>query len=140
MNPLAKKKERTLARDYLRKHPDCSYEQLIKELGITSLSKPYFFNIRGQMRRNGAIPDVTPKREGQKETGKPVGKAEAVPNLNGVKVEILHTMDASGLTPELREHWKSTVLPVLNALVSGGGVMLAFLADPPTMEIRRQVN
>jgi hypothetical protein len=42
--------------------------------------------------------------------------------------------------PEFREHWKTVVLPVLNALVPGGNMMLAFLTDPPTMEIRRQVK
>lgn len=141
MNPLAKKKERALARDYLRKHPDCSYEQLIKELGITSLSKPYFFNIRGQMRRSGVIPGVAPGREGRKDTGKIVAKTEGtVPMLNGVTVEILHTMEWSGLSDELREHWKTSVLPILNALIPGGKVTLAFLSDPPTMEIRRAVG
>lgn len=142
MNPLAKKKERNLARDYLRKHPGCTYEQLIKEVGITSLSKPYFFNIRGQMRRSGVIPDVTPKRDGQKKVEKRVAKSvETEPKMNSVRVEILHTINSTGLTPELREHWKTVVLPVLRGLLpSGKEISLAFLTDPPTLEIRRVVG
>ena len=141
MNPLTKKKERAQARDYLRSHPGCTYEQLVKKLGITSLSKPYFFNIRGLLRKSGAIPTVTAKVQEVKSDGeKSIAKYGSVPKTNGVQVEILHSIDATGLTPELRVHWKTTVLPVLNALVPGGKVTLAFLSDPPTLEIRRAVG
>ena len=118
MNPLAKKKERTLAREYLRKRPDCTYEELIKDLGITSLSKPYFFNLRGILRRSGAIPVGNGSKRGRKkdaDTGLEKSKAEK-PTFAGTQVEILHTIDASKVTSELREHWKTTVLPVLQSV------------------------
>ncbi len=143
MNPLVKKKEKAVARDYLRKNPNCTYEQLIQDLGITSLSKPYFFNIRTALRKSGEIPGGPgSKKERQIKDKKVVenprnGKAA----LSGTKVEILHSMDASMLTPELREHWKSTVLPVLKTLVAAGETInLVFLSDPVTLEIRRVVS
>jgi len=140
MNPLAKKKERTQAREYLRKHPDCTYEKLIKDLGITSLTKPYFFNIRGALRKSGEIPTISPK-EGQGGESTLETPKTAKNMSDGITMEILHTMDAQGLTAELREHWKAVVLPVLKSLLPNGqGVTLAFLSDPSAVEIRRTID
>ena len=64
-----------------------------------------------------------------------------VPVLMGTKLEILHSMDASKLTPELRELWKEQFLPLLRKLIPGGqDIELAFLADPPLMEIRKPIS
>lgn len=140
MTPLEKKKEKVAVRDYLRKHPDTGYEKLVAVLGVQSLSKPYFFNIRGALRKSGAIPGGNGlKREGRKVGGKRLEKPlDGKPTLMGTRIEILHTMDATRVTPELRQHWKDFVLPVLKELVPGGeGIRLVFLSDPPMMEIRK---
>ena len=54
------------------------------------------------------------------------------------KVEILMALPAGHFSPELRSAFKSEFLPVLKALVpNGAGISLAFVEDPPTLEIRR---
>ena len=143
MNPLAKKKERTLAREYLRKRPDCTYEELIKDLGITSLSKPYFFNLRGILRKSGVIPVGNGSKRGRKkDTGKGQEKpVNGKPVLVGTHIEIMETVDAAGMTQEIKDHWKSGVLPLLQRLLPNGkGVTLVFLSDPPSIEVRRAVS
>ena len=56
-------------------------------------------------------------------------------------MEILETIDAGGFSEEVREHYKSHVLPLLRKLVPGGeGLQLVFLTDPPTLELRRGVS
>jgi hypothetical protein len=140
MNPLAKRKETARAKQYLLDNPYCAYEQLIKALGIQSLSKPYFFNIRGTLRRQGKIPTLaSPKNESAGK--KPTGTRAGGNILKSRKFEIIHSMDASALTLELRAFWKSNVLPLLQKHIPGGqNIQFAFLADPPLLEIRKEIS
>lgn len=63
------------------------------------------------------------------------------PALAVTKIEILETINAGGFSEELRTHWKTVVLPLLKGLLPGGkNVTLAFLSDPPVLEIRRPVS
>jgi hypothetical protein len=142
MTPLEKKKEKVAVRDYLRKYPDCSYEKLVAAVGAESLSKPVFYNIRGALRKSGAIPGGTASKSGRNRAGATPSKMAPVssPASSGTRIEILHTLTV-GLSAEMREHWKSTVLPVLKSLVpDGDGISLAFLSEPETMEIRRALR
>jgi hypothetical protein len=54
------------------------------------------------------------------------------------RFEILETLDASRLSEELKEHYKSHFLPLIQRLVPDGKkIQMVFLADPPAIELRR---
>jgi len=140
MNPLAKRKETARAKQYILDNPNCTYEQLIKALNIQSLSKPYFFNIRGTLRKQGKIPTLG-KSKNESVSNKPIGTRDSGYIWGLRKFEIIHSMDASALTPELREFWKSNVLPLLQKHIPGGqNIQFAFLEDPPLLEIRKEIS
>ena len=56
-------------------------------------------------------------------------------------VEILDTVDISSFSPEIRNHYSTHVLPMLKRLIPDGpAIHFAFLADPPSIEIRKMVT
>jgi hypothetical protein len=58
-----------------------------------------------------------------------------------MKVEILYSVNTSGLSDELRVHYKSHVLPLLKRLMPDGPLLhFAFLAEPSCIEIRRMAG
>lgn len=146
LKKIEKKKLNEKAKQYIKQHPSCSYDELVKSLDFTELSKPHFFSMKTQLRKKGLIPEESRSRRGRKpgEKRAPVGPREIkviTPASNSKTVEILETIDAGGFSEEVREHYKSHVLPLLRRLVPGGeSLQLAFLSDPPTIELRRGVR
>ncbi len=140
MNPISKRDRNARAKQYIIDHPNCSFEELVRDLGNKNLSKSYFFNMRGTLRKQGRISGFG-KVDGQSVgAGKPnsILKEEKPAST---KIEILHSVDASGLTQELRDHWKSHVLALLQRLIPGDKPLrIVFLADPPILELRREIQ
>jgi hypothetical protein len=57
------------------------------------------------------------------------------------RFEILELVDISSFSSELKDHYRSHVLPMLKRLLpDGAAISFAFLSDPPTLEIRRMVG
>lgn len=55
-----------------------------------------------------------------------------------VRFEILETLDAREYSPELIEHYKSHVVPLLRKMIPGGqGIQMVILSDPPQLEFRK---
>ena len=58
-----------------------------------------------------------------------------------MKVQILETVDISNFSEEIKEHYRSHLLPMLKRLLPDGPTMhFAFLSDPPCIEIRKLVG
>ncbi|MDB5049787.1 MAG: hypothetical protein JWO30_2858 [Fibrobacteres bacterium] len=142
LKKFEKKKLNEKAKQYIKEHPGCTYEELVKSLDFKELSKPHFFSMKTQLRKKGVIPEESRTRRGRKAGEKKphVGPREihvisAVPTKT---VEILESIDATGFSEEVREHYKSHVLPLLQRLMSQGEkLQMVFLSDPPTIELRR---
>lgn len=146
LKKIEKKKLNEKAKQYIKENPSCSYDELVKALDFRELSKPHFFSMKTQLRKKGLISEESRTRRGRKpgeKSLKPVqreAKPAAAPSATKT-VEILETIDAGGFSEEVREHYKSHVLPLLRKLVPGGETLqLVFLSDPPTMELRRGVT
>lgn len=147
LKKIEKKKLNEKAKQYIKEHPACSYDELVKALEFQELSKPHFFSMKTQLRKKGLISEESRTRRGRKPGEKrqaaPVKVARpatASPSTTKT-VEILETIDAGDFSDEVRDHYKSHVLPLLRRLVPGGETLqLVFLSDPPTMELRRGVS
>jgi len=56
------------------------------------------------------------------------------------RFEILELVDISSFSPELKDHYRTHVFPMLKRLLPDGpAISFAFLSDPPTIEIRKTV-
>jgi hypothetical protein len=149
LKKIEKKKLNEKAKQYIKEHPACTYDELVKALDFQELSKPHFFSMKTQLRKKGLISEESRTRRGRKPGEKrqaaPVREsrpaaAHSSPSTTKT-VEILETIAAGGFSDEVREHYKSHVLPLLRKLVPGGETLqLVFLSDPPTMELRRGVS
>jgi hypothetical protein len=147
LKKIEKKKLNEKAKQYIKQNPSCSYDELVKSLDFKELSKPHFFSMKTQLRKKGLIPEESRARRGRKPGEKRVSsgprevKVISPASTTSKTVEILETIDAGGFSEEVREHYKSHVLPLLRRLVPGGeSLTLAFLSDPPTIELRRGVR
>lgn len=139
MNKLAKKKNNERAREYILANPDCTYEDLVKSLNYPELSKPYFFTLRGNLRRAGKVGRQSGSRKGNPESG--TTGHNGLPAPQGIQMEILDSLDASGFSDEVRAHYKTHVLPLLRRLVPGGRELQAVFSDNPALlEIRRPLS
>ena len=145
LKKIEKKKLNEKAKQFIKAHPGCTYDELVKSLEFKELSKPHFFSMKTQLRKKGMIPEESRTRRGRKPGDKkaPMAPREirVLSHSTTKTVEILETIDAGGFSDEIREHYKSHVLPLLRKLVPGGeALQLVFLTDPPTLELRRGVN
>ena len=56
-------------------------------------------------------------------------------------IEILESIDAAGFSNELREHYKSHILPLLKRLLPNGErLQIVMLSDPPAIELSRGMH
>lgn len=139
----SKRKMNEKARQYIRSHPDCSYDELVLNVGYAELSKGYFFNMRNQVRKSAGLPL---SRAGRGASEKPsaqksVGAKPSQMSTATMTVEILESIDAEGFSEELKGHFKFHFLPLLKRLLPGGPTLqMVFLSDPPKVEIRRLVS
>jgi hypothetical protein len=148
LKKIEKKKLNEKAKQYIKEHPSCVYEDLVKALDFQELSKPHFFSMKTQLRKKGLIPEESRTRRGRKpgekrQTPPPreTRPVHAHAHSGSKTVEILETIAAGDFSDEVREHYKSHVLPLLRKLVPGGeSLQLVFLSDPPTLELRRGVS
>jgi hypothetical protein len=57
------------------------------------------------------------------------------------RFEILELVDISSFSPELKDHYRSHLFPMLKRLLpDGAAISFAFLSDPPILEFRRMVG
>jgi len=146
LKKIEKKKLNEKAKQYIKEHPSCVYEDLVKALDFQELSKPHFFSMKTQLRKKGLIPEESRTRRGRKpgekrQTPAPRETRPVHAHSGSKTVEILETIAAGDFSDEVREHYKSHVLPLLRKLVPGGeSLQLVFLSDPPTLELRRGVS
>jgi len=99
------------------------------------------FQYAGSPPKKGLIAGEGKKPESIKP--KPSRKRKMLSSMNtkSVQVEILDTIDVTGFSQEIRDHYKSNVLPLLQRLVPQGKALnMVFLSDPPTLEIRRNLH
>ncbi|MDB5103631.1 MAG: hypothetical protein JWP91_1320 [Fibrobacteres bacterium] len=140
-----KKKLNEKAKQYIKEHPGCTYDELVKSLDFKELSKPHFFSMKTQLRKKGLIPEESRTKRGRK-TGdkKPVSgprEIHVISPTHTKTIEILESIDATGFSDEVREHYKTHVLPLLQKLMpTGEKLQMVFLSDPPTIELRRGVR
>jgi hypothetical protein len=147
LKKVEKKKLNEKAKQYIKANPSCSYDELVKALDFGELSKPHFFSMKTMLRKKGLIPEESRTRRGrkagEKKAAAPASSKEdkltvAAPTKT---IEILETIDASDFSDEVREHYKSHVLPLLQRLIAQGDrLQMVFLSDPPTIELRRTVR
>ncbi|MBW8887499.1 MAG: hypothetical protein JF616_07045 [Fibrobacteres bacterium] len=146
LKKIEKKKLNEKAKQYIKEHPSCTYEELVKALEFQELSKPHFFSMKTQLRKKGLISEESRTRRGRKPGEKKavVVHRESRPAASASTtktVEILESIDADGFSEEIREHYKSHIMPLLRKLIPGGeSLQLVFLSDPPTYELRRGVS
>jgi hypothetical protein len=148
LKKIEKKKLNEKAKQYIKEHPGCTYDELVRSLDFKELSKPHFFSMKTQLRKKGLIPEESRTRRGRKAGDKKphVGPRDihvisANPTNPTKTVEILESIDATGFSEEVREHYKSHVLPLLQRLITQGEkLQMVFLSDPPTIELRRSVR
>ena len=144
LRKIEKKKMNERAKKYIIEHPDCTYGELVKDLGFGELSKPHFFSMKTLLRKKGSIPGESRTRRGRKAA--PRSQTAVAPKSVAFSsatttIEILESIDATGFSDELREHYKSHVLPLLQKLLPGGkGLQMVLLSDPPTIELRRNLR
>lgn len=130
-----KEKTTPRIREYLRQHPDCKYEELIKALGIKSLSKPWFYTLRSEFRKKSKEVKGTGGKKGIAEPAVP-GRPPSI-----MTVEILEIIDSSKFNDELKGVYKTHILPLLKKIMPDGpSLQMVFLADPPKIEIRRMIS
>jgi hypothetical protein len=147
LKKIEKKQLNEKAKQYIKEHPSCTYEELVKALDFKELSKPHFFSMKTQLRKKGLISEESRTRRGRKPGEKKaavVVHRESRPTASASTtktVEILESIDADGFSEEIREHYKSHIMPLLRKLIPGGeSLQLVFLSDPPTYELRRGVR
>lgn len=132
MNQATKKKATPEIRDYLRKHPDCSYEDLVKTLGLKSLSKPWFYALRSGVRKNPAGNSRKSRSGGAPMPSwpKPI-----------MTVEVLESIDAAGFSAVLKREYVENFQPLLRQVIPGGSALqIVVLESPPRIEVRRLIS
>ncbi|MDQ3002158.1 MAG: hypothetical protein M3Y08_12975 [Fibrobacterota bacterium] len=144
LKKIDKKKLNEKAKQYIKEHPGCTYDELVKNLDFKELSKPHFFSMKTQLRKKGEIPEESRTRRGRKTGEKKTQSAprefHATASSHSKTIEILDSIDTTGFSNEIREHYKSHVLPLLQKLMpQGEKLKMVFLSDPPTIELRREV-
>ncbi len=145
LKKIEKKKLNEKAKQYIKEHPGCTYDELVKSLDFKELSKPHFFSMKTLLRKKGMIPEESRTRRGRKAGEKKPASGpreiHVIAPTHTKTIEILETIDASGFSDEVREHYKSHVLPLLQKLMpTGEKLQMVFLSDPPTIELRRGVR
>lgn len=145
LKKIEKRKQNEKAKQYIKDHPGCTYDELVRSLNFKELSKPHFFSMKTLLRKKGLIPEESRTRRGRKagDKNKPAAsprQIQIIPSSPTKTIEILESIDAAGFSEEIREHYKSHVLPLLQRLISQGEkLQMVFLSDPPTIELRRRV-
>lgn len=151
LKKFEKKKLNEAAKQYIKTNPECTYEELIHKLNFHELSKPHFFSMKTLLRKKGLIPEQSLTRRGRKPGQKsstsyykPLTSSSGAPMksmTNSKTIEILESIDATNFSDEMREHYKSHVLPMLKRLLpQGERLSMVMLSDPPTIELRRGSN
>ncbi len=140
-----KKKMNERAKQYIKEHPECTYDELVQALAFKELSKPHFFSMKTQLRKKGLISSDSRARRGRKpgSTNAVIAKKEIKPmSASPIKtIEILESIDASEFSDEVRDHYKTGVLPLLKKLLPNGEFLqMVFISDPATIELRRIVR
>lgn len=121
-------------RQFILENPSTSFTTTTESLKLPGLTTIQFYNIKAQLRRKGKLMDSGVKQSDG------LGNRKSAAS-NSTRIEILHTVDVTGFTPEILEHYKTGILPLLRRLVpEGKGISLVFLSDPPAVEIRRIVS
>lgn len=143
LKKIEKKKQNLRAKEYIQSHPGCTYEELIQALGFRELSKPHFFSMKTQLRKKGLISaESRTRRSGKREDRSVTPSASrtssaTLPALPAKTIEIVASIETAGFSEELRDHYKSHFLPLLQKLWPGQGLHMVFLSDPPVIELRR---
>ena len=132
MNQATKQKATPEIRQYLRKHPDCSYEELVKALNLKSLSKPWFYALRSGVRK-----DASGNSGGAKAGSEP---RDFWPKPI-MTVEILESIDATGFSADLKREYVDNFQPLLRQVIPGGSALqIVILESPPRIEVRRLIS
>ena len=145
LKKIEKKKLNEKAKQFIKEHPGCTYDELVKGLDFKELSKPHFFSMKTQLRKKGLIPEESRtkrgRKAGEKKASSGLREIHVIAPTHTKTIEILESIDATGFSDEVREHYKSHVLPLLQKLMpTGEKLQMVFLSDPPTIELRRGVR
>ena len=120
-------------RKYILNHPKINYADLTTALKIPQLSTIQFYNIKAQLRKKGQLVD-----QGGFKSASTYEAPVSRPKSNSVHVEILESMDVGSLSEEIKGHYKSNILGLLQRHVPNGkNLRMVFLSDPPMLEIQR---
>src|SRR5690606_33775391 len=64
--PIKQKQMNERAKQYIKDNPDCTYDELVQNLGFKELSKAHFFSMKTLLRKKGLIPEESRTRRGRK--------------------------------------------------------------------------
>ncbi len=134
------------AKQYIREHSDCTYEDLVGELNFEELTKAHFFSMKTQLRKKGLISGESRAKRGRKPnsvlgiTKQYPKEPRSMPMTQNKTIEILESIDVTEFSEEIREHYKNHFIPMLKRLMPNGErIQMVMLSDPPTIELRRTV-
>ncbi len=125
-------------RKYILNHPKIKFTDLTAALKIPQLTTIQFYNIKAQLRKKGQLVDPGGfKAAGYDEA--PASKAKT--KSNSMHVEILESVDVGNFSDDIKGHYKSNILGLLQRHVPDGkNLRMVFLSDPPVLEIQRIVT
>jgi len=125
-------------RFHILKHPRVSYSDLVAELRLPRLTTVQFYNIKAQLKKQGKLPI---SGEARAISNPLTSIANHTPPTKSQRIEILDTIDVSTFSDEIKDHYKTSILGLLNRLVpAGNNIQMVLLSDPPSLEIRRIVS
>ncbi len=125
-------------RKYILSHPKTNYADLTAALKIPQLTTIQFYNIKAQLRKKGQLVDPGGfKTAGYDDTSASKPKTKS----NSMHVEILESVDVANFSDDIKGHYKSNILGLLQRHVPDGkNLRMVFLSDPPVLEIQRIVT
>lgn len=123
----------------VRKHilgnPQIAYADLISDSKFSRLTTVQFYNIKAGLRKKGLL---VGKAESKSKSERRFAPTEFVPDPKSKCIEILETIDFSNISEEIKQHYKTGILTLLQRIVPDGkNIRMVFLSDPPALEIRR---
>jgi hypothetical protein len=125
-----------VVRKYILNHPRVTFAELVAELKLPRLSTVQFYNLKAQLRKKGLLVD-----KGESKSTSRARSNDIVSASKAMRIEILESVDVSNFSEEIKAHYKTDILGLLNRLVPNGkNLTMVFLSDPPTLEIRRIVS
>lgn len=125
-----------VVKNHIQSKPKITYADLVAELKMPQLSTVQFYNIKAGLRKKGLLPD-----KGHAKVVERSKPEKMEPRSNSIHIEILESIDISGFSSEILNHYRTHIIELLRKVVPNGKTLrMAVLSDPPILEIQRVVS